>query len=227
MKKSKLSKRITWRVIVIMLCFNVLIIAAILVFVFGYSLANSGMRGQYVTDGIDGRLESSVKAVKIAARNNVEEVEDNLDTPQTVFDALEHELRLNNSYIGFAAAFEPNYYPSEGYWFEPYVIYTDSNNNDTIEAGEKCQITFDVENNGNKAITNITPILELTAENKGIKIGNPRKIGRLSAKGKITYSVPVNGTSHLKDGVAEFRAYVIDDYGNTSDSREFTLPTKK
>ena len=106
-------------------------------------------------------------------------------------------------------------------------IYTDSNNNDTIEAGEKCQITFDVENNGNKAITNITPILELTAENKGIKIGNPRKIGKLSAKGKITYSVPVNGTSHLKDGVAEFRAYVIDDYGNTSDSREFTLPTKK
>ena len=46
-------------------------------------------------------------------------------------------------------------------------IYTDSNNNDTIEAGEKCQITFDVENSGNKAITNITPILELIEENKG------------------------------------------------------------
>ena len=145
MKKSKLSKRITWRVIVIMLCFNVLIIAAILVFVFGYSLANSGMRGQYVTDGIDGRLESSVKAVKIAARNNVEEVEDNLDTPQTVFDALEHELRLNNSYIGFAAAFEPNYYPSEGYWFEPYVILTDSNHIERKQIGSAQHDYFNTE----------------------------------------------------------------------------------
>ena len=106
-------------------------------------------------------------------------------------------------------------------------IYTDSNNNDTIEGGENCQITFDVVNNGNKAVTNITPILELISENKGIKIGNPTKISKLSAKSKATYSIPVYGTSHLKDGEVEFRAYVIDDNGNTSESREFTLPTKK
>ena len=106
-------------------------------------------------------------------------------------------------------------------------IYTDSNNNDIIEAGEKCQITFDVENTGDNAITNITPILELTVENKGIKIGNPTNISKLSAHSKITYSVPVNGTTHLKDGEADFRAYVIDSNGNTSASREFTLPTKK
>ena len=106
-------------------------------------------------------------------------------------------------------------------------IYTDSNNNDTIEAGEKCQISFDVENNGDRAITDITPILELIDENKGIKIGNPTKISKLSAHSKVTYSVPVNGTSHLKDGEADFRAYVIDSNGNASESREFTLPTKK
>ena len=101
--KEKLANRITWRVILIMLFFNVLIIGAILAFVFAYSLANSGMRGQYVTDGIGGRMESMVKAVKIAARNNVAEVEDHLDSPEEVFDALEHELRLNTHYIGFAA----------------------------------------------------------------------------------------------------------------------------
>ena len=106
-------------------------------------------------------------------------------------------------------------------------VYTDSNNNDIIEAGEKCQITFDVENTGDNAITNITPILELTVENNGIKIGNPTNISKLSAHSKVTYSVPVNGTTHLKDGEADFRAYVIDSNGNTSASREFTLPTKK
>jgi hypothetical protein len=124
--KEKLAKRITWRVILIMLVFNVLIIGAILAFVFTYSLANSGMRGQYVIDGIGGRMESMVNAVKIAARNNVAEVEDHLDSPENVFDALEHELRLNNHYIGFAAAFMPDYYPSQGRWFEPYVRLVDS-----------------------------------------------------------------------------------------------------
>ena len=124
--KEKLANRITWRVILIMLFFNVLIIGAILAFVFAYSLANSGMRGQYVTDGIGGRMESMVKAVKIAARNNVAEVEDHLDSPEEVFDALEHELRLNTHYIGFAAAFMPDYYPSQGRWFEPYVKLVDS-----------------------------------------------------------------------------------------------------
>ena len=106
-------------------------------------------------------------------------------------------------------------------------IYSDSNYNDTIEAGENCQITFDVENTGNKTITNITPILELIVDNKGIKIGEPTLISKLSANSKVTYSIPVHGTSHLKDGEAEFRAYVVDSRGNASDSREFTLPTKK
>ena len=59
-------------------------------------------------------MESMVKAVKISARNNVAEVEDHLDSPEKVFDTLEHELRLNNEYIGFAAAFIPDYYPSQG-----------------------------------------------------------------------------------------------------------------
>ena len=84
------------------------------------------MRGQYVIDGIGGRMESMVKAVKISARNNVAEVEDHLDSPEKVFDTLEHELRLNNEYIGFAAAFIPDYYPSQGRWFEPYVRLADS-----------------------------------------------------------------------------------------------------
>jgi len=106
-------------------------------------------------------------------------------------------------------------------------IYSDSNNNDTIESGENCQITFDVENNGDRTVTNITPILELIVENKGIKIGSPTQISKLSANSKVTYSIPINGTSHLKDGEADFRAYVVDSEGNTSDSREFTLPTKK
>ena len=45
MKKSKLSRRITWRVIGIMLFFNLLIGGAIAVFVSLMSLGNGSVRG--------------------------------------------------------------------------------------------------------------------------------------------------------------------------------------
>ena len=125
-KKSKLSRRITWRAIGIMLFFNVLIIGVIIVFVFLASLLISELRGQYVADGISGKMESMLRAVEIAAANNVDEVEANIDSPQKVFDALEHELRLNKNYVGCFAAFEPDYFKGQGRWFEAYAYYTDS-----------------------------------------------------------------------------------------------------
>jgi len=125
-KKSKLSRRITWRAIGIMLFFNVLIIGVIIVFVFLASLLISELRGQYVADGISGKMESMLRAVEIAATNNVDEVESNVDSPQKVFDALEHELRLNKNYVGCFAAFEPDYFKGQGRWFEAYAYYTDS-----------------------------------------------------------------------------------------------------
>ena len=54
------------------------------------------------------------------------EIENHLDSPESIFSALENELRLNPAYLGCGVAFEPDYYPSEGRWFEPYVLFKDS-----------------------------------------------------------------------------------------------------
>ena len=94
--KGKLSRRITWRVIGIILFFNVLIIGAILGFVFIVSLMNSSSRGQYVVDGVEGKIESMLWAVHIAAANNRDEIERNLESPEQVFDALEREINVNH-----------------------------------------------------------------------------------------------------------------------------------
>ena len=48
--KSKLARRITWRVVLIMVVFNVLILGVIVKYAFNLSLVNSAMRGQYVMD---------------------------------------------------------------------------------------------------------------------------------------------------------------------------------
>ena len=125
MRKSKLSNRITWRVIGIMLFFNVLIIGAMLTFVFIVSLMNSSSRGQYVVDGIEGKIESTLWGAHEAASNNRDEIERNLESPERVFDALERELSVNR-FLGGFAAFEPDYFKGQGRWFEAYVYLTDS-----------------------------------------------------------------------------------------------------
>lgn len=125
MKKSKLSRRITWRVIGIISFFNVLIIGTILAFVFVYSLGNGSMRGQYVVDGIEGKIESMLWAVHVGAANNRDEVERNLESPERVFEALEREISVN-AFQGCFAAFEPDYFKDQGRWFEAYVYHADS-----------------------------------------------------------------------------------------------------
>ena len=103
-----MSRRITWRVILIVSIISAVIMALTLVFVFVVSIILSAMRGQYVTDGISGRMETMLRAVEISAANNVAEIEAHLDSPETVFGALEHELLLNKKYLGCFVAFEPD-----------------------------------------------------------------------------------------------------------------------
>ena len=125
MKKSSLSRRITWRVIGIILFFNVLIIGAITWSVLRVSFLNSSMRGQYVVDGIEGKLESTLWAVHIAAANSRDAIGRNLESPEQVFDVLEREIRVNK-FMDCFAAFEPDYFEGQGRWFEAYVYHVDS-----------------------------------------------------------------------------------------------------
>ena len=59
-KKTKLSRRITWRVIGIVLIINVLVIGAIFMFVMAMCLLESDMRAQYLREGIEGRIDTMV-----------------------------------------------------------------------------------------------------------------------------------------------------------------------
>ena len=126
MKKSKLSRRITWHVILIVAVINAMIIGAVYLACLEISKTNAEMRAQHFIDGVDSKLVAMLWAVERTSTNNVTEIEKHLDSPEAVFGALENELRQNPAYLGCAVAFEPDYYPSEGRWFEPYVLFKDS-----------------------------------------------------------------------------------------------------
>ena len=126
MGKSKLSHRITWHVILIMTIFNVLIIGAVILFDLRFSYRESEVRALNLMDAIGGKLTNMKKAVEIVAINNAAEIEKNLDSPEKVFDAMEYELRQNRHYLGCGVAFEPDFFATQGRWFEAYVRFTDS-----------------------------------------------------------------------------------------------------
>ena len=135
MRKSELSRRITWRVIGIVSFFNVIIVGIIAVFIFVLSLENGGVRGQYVADGIAGNVETMLELAKTVTFNNRTVVEANMDSPEHVYVALEHIMKINKRLAGCFVAFEPDYFKGQGRWFEAYAYYTDSTHVDCRQIG--------------------------------------------------------------------------------------------
>ena len=137
MKRSKLSRRITWRVIGIMIFFNVLIFGAVFYFDLLASRLEGELRSKHVISAIEGRLNTIVQVVKTTSQNNLETVEANLQSPDAVFHTLENELKLNDHLVGCFAAFEPDYFPEYGRWFEAYAYFADSTHINTRQIGSQ------------------------------------------------------------------------------------------
>ena len=81
------------------------------------------------------KIGNTVSSMEMNAMNEFDEVEKHLDTPASVIAALESKTSLNPEVRGYFAAFEPNYFPSEGQWFEPYVHHVDDNDFEVRQVG--------------------------------------------------------------------------------------------
>ena len=74
------------------------------------------------------KIAKTISGMEMNAMNVFDEVQKNMDSPETVIAALQSKADLNPDANGYFAAFEPNYFPQKGRWFEPYVHKTDSGN---------------------------------------------------------------------------------------------------
>ena len=72
------------------------------------------------------KLSKTVRGVEMNAENVFDEVAKNMDSPESVIEALGSKTSLNPDVIGYFAAFVPNYFPQKGKWFQPYVHQGDS-----------------------------------------------------------------------------------------------------
>lgn len=73
------------------------------------------------------RIAYMIRSMEMNAMNEFDEVQKHLDSPESVIAALHSKTSLNPEVRGYFAAFEPNYFPQKGQWFEPYVHHVDNN----------------------------------------------------------------------------------------------------
>ena len=71
-------------------------------------------------------IARTIRGVEMNAKNVFEDVAHHLDSPEDVISALESKVNFNLDVKGYFAAFEPNYFPEKGTWFEPYIYQPDS-----------------------------------------------------------------------------------------------------
>ena len=81
------------------------------------------------------KIAKTIRGMEMNAMNEFDEVEKHLDSPESVIAALESKTSLNPEVRGYFAAFEPNYFPEEGKWFEPYVHHVDTNEFEVRQVG--------------------------------------------------------------------------------------------
>ena len=115
------SSRLTRRIVMVVLA----VMLAVAALITSFTVIGMGLQMEDHYQGIveftNEKLSSLLSTVEISANNNVDELEQNLGSPKEVFDALARELQLNPHVTGLGFAFVPDYFPSQGTYFEPYV----------------------------------------------------------------------------------------------------------
>lgn len=138
MKKTDNPINKTWRKLQTRGGVLVLLTAAILMEVGSavqYYFARNGIRNEvrqraaFELQVKNLEIKQMLSRVETAAGNLHWVLEESIVNPDSVYPILRHIMEKNPDLTGCAIAFLPDYYPSKGYWYEPYVF----RNNDTLE----------------------------------------------------------------------------------------------
>ena len=88
-----------------------------------YQVAVAGAHARYMgfKNVSSEKIAKIIRGAEMNATNIFDEVSKNLNDPEDVIAALKNKANLNIDVRGYFAAFEPNYFPEKGTWFEPYI----------------------------------------------------------------------------------------------------------
>ena len=123
MRFQSFARRLTRRVILTTLVTMLAISALVSLFA---AAGITAVMDKHFHDNLEltnAQLSAMLSAVEISALNNVDEVQFYLNDPRRMSESLLSELEINHHLTGLGVGFEPNYYRSEGKWFEIYASF--------------------------------------------------------------------------------------------------------
>ena len=106
--------------------------------------------------------------------------------------------------------------------------FTDANGDGAISAGEECKVSFEIMNNSDVEIFNVTPMVIETTGNKHIHISSTVRVESIKPHMGVRYTATILADKRLKDGKAVIRVTVTQGQNDiTSMAREFNITCKR
>jgi sigma-B regulation protein RsbU (phosphoserine phosphatase) len=117
--QNSLSARLTYRIMAVVLVMMAIIAGVVYMTVRKYMLDEAEER--YLGFLLENHQEIRRKLsdVHVAAKNNVHDIERDIDNPDMMFDHMQRIIRQNRSIVCCALLFKQDYYPSKGRVFVP------------------------------------------------------------------------------------------------------------
>ena len=81
------------------------------------------------------RVSKIIRGAELNANNIFDEVSRSLNSSEDVVGALKKKANLNLDVRGYFAAFEPDFFPEKGTWFEPYIFQLEHGGFDYRQVG--------------------------------------------------------------------------------------------
>lgn len=107
------------------------------------------------------------------------------------------------------------------------VYLEDQNNNQMIDAGESCRLTFIIVNNGKRDAINVLPVIEFENNPSYFKLSDPVIIQSISPDDKVSYSVKVKASSKLQNGKSTVAIRLQEYDGFDMEKQTFPIATKR
>ena len=105
------------------------------------------------------------------------------------------------------------------------IYLEDRNNNQIVDAGETCRISFILSNEGKQTAYNLEPIIKVEKGGKYVKLSNPVTIGQLQPGKRMSYTITLHASPKLKAGEISLSVRLKSSDGYLTDKETFTLPT--
>ena len=117
--QSSLSKRLTYRIMAVVLVMMAVIAGVVYNMVKEYMLDEAKERYKNILLSSHEELRRHLSDVYVASKNNMHDIERDIDNPDRMFSHMERIVRQNADIVCCAMLFKQDYYPSKGRVFVP------------------------------------------------------------------------------------------------------------